>query len=513
MMTNPSVFSCIWRNSCRFWLAGLLSGTLGLAAPQNILLIIADDLGVDSSALYNEATTPGYAMPPTPHIQSLAASGVVFRNAYANPVCSPTRACILTGQHGFRSGIGDLVDFGPALPASAFTLAEAFTNAATGHHLAQFGKWHLANGPNTPRLVGGWTNFAGSLPGAIANYTNWTKSVNGVAQPGTTNYATTELVDDAIEWIQARGTNAWFVWAAFNAPHTPFHAPPAQLCPSYPLNTLTNNRRMFEAMTEAMDTEIGRLLAAVDRTNTHIIFIGDNGTTGNIIAPPYASSRGKDTLYEGGIHVPLVVAGPAVVSPNRTNATPVNAVDLFATILELAGTTVATAVPANVVIDSQSLVPLLTATNQLSRRAYAEMFGTNVAANVGGRALRDERYKLIRFTNGTEEFYDLQTDPLELTNLVSSATSAPRAYLDRLRFQLNGYSNSPGVYITGGGWTNQQFSCTLTQAANYTLWRCADVSAGFWSQVTNATAVTNGTTVTLQDPTPPAAGAFYSVVR
>lgn len=499
---------CVWSTVLTLW----LGGGMGHSASPNILLIIADDIGVDSSALYNSGS-PGYTLPPTPNIQSLVTNGVVFRNAYANPVCSPTRSCILTGQHGFRTGIGDIVDNGVSLTTAAFTLPEALTNAATGHAMAQFGKWHLASGPNSPRLIGGWTNFAGNLVGAIANYTNWSKTVNGTTTAGNTNYATTDLVNDAMAWITARGTNAWFVWAAFNAPHSPFHSPPQSLCPSYPLNTLTNNRRRFEAMTEAMDTEIGRLLTVVDRTNTHIIFIGDNGTPGSIIAPPYSSARGKDTLYEGGIHVPLIISGPSVASPNRTNTTPVNAVDLFSTILELAGTSASAAVPSSVTIDSQSLVPLLTGTNHLERRAYAEVFGASVAANVGGRALRDSRYKLIRFNNGVDEFYDLQTDPYELTNLLASMTTEQRAYYDRLQFQLNGYSTNTGAFITSPTWTNQQFSCVLTQQASYTLWRCADVSTGFWSQVTNALATTNGSTVTITDISPPVGASFYSVVK
>ena len=482
------------------------------AAPKNILLIIADDYGVDSSALYS-STANGATLPPTPNIQSLVANGVVFRNAYANPVCSPTRACILTGQHGFRTGIGDIVDNGISLTTAAFTLPEALTAAATGHAMAQFGKWHLASGPNSPRIIGGWTNFAGNLVGAIGNYTNWNKTVNGISNAGNTNYATTDLVNDAVSWINARGTNSWFVWAAFNTPHAPYHSPPPALCPSYPSNTLTNNRRRFEAMTEAMDTEIGRLLASVDRTNTHIIFIGDNGTPGSIIAPPYSMSRGKDTLYEGGIHVPLIISGPHVVSPNRPNDTPVNAVDLFATILELAGTSTTAAVPSNVRIDSQSLAPLLTGTNTILRRAYSEVFGASVAANVGGRTLRDSRYKLIRFNNGMDEFYDLQTDPYEVTNLLATMTTEQRAYYNRLQFQLNGYSTNTGDFIASSAWTNNQFSCTLTQAASYALWRCDDVSAGFWSQVTNASATTNGSAVTIQDPSPPPGRSFYSVVR
>src|SRR4029079_16777403 len=92
-------------------------------------------------------------------------------------------------------------------------------------------------------------------------------------------------------------------------------------------------RPYFEAMVEAMDTEMGRLLAAVDRTNTHIIFMGDNGTVGQVIQPPFPAARGKDTLYEGGTHVPFIISSPIVVDPGRTNSTPVNAVDVFSTIL------------------------------------------------------------------------------------------------------------------------------------------------------------------------------------
>src|SRR4029079_9864202 len=115
-------------------------------------------------------------------------------------------------------------------------------------------------------------------------------------------------------------------------------------------------RPYFEAMVEAMDTEMGRLLAAVNRTNTHIIFLGDNGTAGQVVQPPFPSTRAKDTLYEGGTHVPFIISGPGVVSPGRTNSTMVNMVDVFATILELAGINVSATIPAGVTIDSQSLL-------------------------------------------------------------------------------------------------------------------------------------------------------------
>src|SRR5205085_10475603 len=231
-------------------------------------------------------------------------------NAYANPVCSPSRACLLTGRHSFRTGVGDVVMAGSSgtLQSSEFTLAETFAaNPSLNYQLAQFGKWHLALAPNSPANLGGWPHFAGSLAGAVASYTNWTKTVDGVNTTNYTNYATTDTVNDAIAWIQAQTNKPWFAWVAFNAPHTPFHKPPANLCPHYQGLSGTQQsinstpRPYFEAMVEAMDLEMGRLLAAVDRTNTHVIFLGDNGTPGQIIQPPYLSSRGKDTLYEGEI--------------------------------------------------------------------------------------------------------------------------------------------------------------------------------------------------------------------
>lgn len=501
-----------------FWIGLLLLLAFsGSAAKPNILLIIADDYGVDSSSLYNSTYT-GASLPPTPNIESLVTNGVLFSRACAYPLCSPTRACLLTGQFGYRTGVGDVIENGPALTASAFTLPEAFTNARLPYALAQFGKWHLATGPATPRTVGGWTNYAGNLNGAITNYSYWTKSVNGVNIPGYTNYATTDIVTDATNWISARGTNAWFVWAAFNAPHTPLHKPPQMLCPSYPLNTLTNSRRQFEAMVEAMDTEIGRLLTAVNRTNTHIIFLGDNGTDTSVIQPPYPSSRAKNSLYEGGTHVPLIISGPAVVNPNRTNATPANMVDLFATILELAGSSVAAAVPATVTIDGQSLMPVLIGTNTLSRYGFAEQFSTNnPTAAKAGRALQDGRYKLISFTAGRQEFYDLQNDPYESTNLLNTAMSATTlGNYYSLLMKLGDYqiALTPPV-ITGLAKTNAQFTVTVQRnpTNSYGLWRASSLAAPAWAPLTNAIIVTNAmTSVTLTDTNTSSSQNFYRVV-
>lgn len=492
------------------------------AAPKNILLIIADDYGMDSSSLYNSTNT-GAQLPPTPHIVSLASNGVVFTRAYANPVCSPTRACLLTGQYGFRTGVGDVIDNGPSLGTNLFSLPRMFaTNAVLGYHVAQFGKWHLATGANAPRNVGGWTNFSGSIIGALPSYTNWTKAINGTPFPNTTNYATLDVMQDATNWIGSRGTNPWFAWVAFNAPHTPLHLPPTNLCPTYVSlsgtsnDIATNSVKYFNAMMEAEDTCIGRILSWVNLTNTHVIFLGDNGTANGTIQPPFTNSRAKGTLYEGGTHVPLVIAGAAVVSPNRTNATPANMVDVYSTILEMAGVSLAT-IPTNNPIDGQSLLAVLQTNNlNLPRYAYTEFFGTNppTAANAG-RALSDHRWKLIDFTAKADEFYDLATDPLEKTNLVATAmteTQAGNYYALMLR--LGNYQTAlASPVILGWSKTNAQFTVTAQRnpTNNYGLWRATTLEGVGWRPLSNIVSVTSGGSISLTDLLATNSQSFYRV--
>ena len=491
------------------------------AAQRNILLIIADDYGADSSSLYN-STHHGASLPPTPNIESLARNGVVFKNAYANPICSPTRACLMTGRHGFRTGIGDVI-VGPGsttLPAAEFTLPEAFAaRSGFGYQLAMFGKWHLHNGPNSPGTIGGWPHYSGSLMGGLANYTNWTKTVNGSSTPNYANYATTDLVDDATAWIRAQTNQPWFAWVAFNATHTPLHKPPDSLCPHYtslsgtPADINLNPRRYFEAMTEAMDTEIGRLLAAVDRTSTHIIFIGDNVTVNSVLQPPFPNNRGKGTLYEGGVRVPFVIAGPAVAFPGRTNDTLVHAVDLFATILDLAGIDPASVVPSNAPIDSQSLLDALQNTSNLTRYAYVEKFGTTTPTPQG-RALRNEQFKLIQFTGGTEEFYDLLADPYETTNLLSETldpTQLANYYQLKMRFGLYQTALTAPV-ITSFSRMGTQFIVTIPHTTNtHQLWRADTLRELAWGPVTNTLLRTNGSYLLLTDTNGPNPAAFYRV--
>ena len=204
----------------------------------------------------------------------------------------------------------------------------------------------------------------------------------------------------------------------------------------------TDSLPYYRAAIEAMDTEIGRLFAAIGpeaMANTHVIYLGDNGTPGQVVQPPFTSRRAKGSLYNGGIHVPFVVAGPAVVNPGRDAHALVNGVDVYSTILELAGVDVAATIPPMVIQDSVSIVPYLANPDEAPRREWivSELF-TDQASRGEGKTIRGERYKLIRFSSGDEAFYDLADDPYEAVDLLDDDLSAEaQAGYDALNASLD----------------------------------------------------------------------------
>lgn len=383
--------------------AGLLAGPLSLlvlgsaaptAAPRaddgpgNILILVADDLGLDQLAVYGIASDPA----PTPNLDGLAAGGVVFSDVWSQPTCSPTRATIQTGRYGFRTGIGVVINAmagGPALPLSEVTLPEMLdlgTGGAYAH--AAIGKWHLGSsqvgGDLAPNLAG-YSHFAGSLEGQLGSYSNWRRVVDGVGAP-MFRYATTVCVDDALVWIHAQD-RPWLCVIDFQAPHAPFHRPPAalhtQVLPSQSPSSScgapgADPRPFYKAMVEALDTEIGRLLASLpngQRERTTVFFLGDNGTDGCVAAPSFPSAA-KGTLSESGLRVPLIASGYRVTARGRC-ASLVNTSDLFATVAELAGVDLAAALPG-LTLDSQSFAPCLADVSRRVRRwIFADVFTPN----------------------------------------------------------------------------------------------------------------------------------------
>lgn len=483
------------------------------ATNRNVLLIVADDYGVDSSPLYN-STNNGARLPPTPNIASLASNGVLFRRAYAYPTCSPTRSCMFTGRYGFRTGIGRAIDTDAgetSLPAAEFTLPDALAaSPQQGYRHASFGKWHLGQTNWTdPNVLGGWSHYAGGFQGDLSSFTNWLKTVDGTNALSTA-YATSDNATDALDWIAAQGTNRWFVWLAFNAPHKPFHKPPDHLHGYDALSGTTadintNARAYYEAMIEAMDTEIGRVVSNINLSATTVLFVGDNGTDQDVIQPPFSANRAKGTLYDGGIHVPLVIAGAGVNNPGRESSALVHCVDLHSTILALAGVSTQT-LPAHLDFDSQSLVPLLAGTNAPAgpRIVLSEYFAIGSDPTVAGRAVLGERYKLIQFRSGTNEFYDRDTDPQELTNLLAGALSPQQqtAY-NLLSAQSDEWQARPVLAQTIAS-NLHTISFTPVQFYTYARQRSSDLLQTNWTALAVTSAPSSDVPVTMVSPLGPA---------
>lgn len=471
---------------------------------QNVLVIVADDLGVDYVGAYSEGTNP----PPTPHIDALAQRGVLFRNAWANPSCSPTRAGLFTGRYPSRTYVGRWIGHWASpqviglLRDSEWTLPELLDRAGTGHAHALVGKWHLHDSrahPDVPRSVGGFDHFAGSLEGQIPSYTSWTRVENGISAP-TSNYCTTQNTDDALAWIGAQ-TGPWVCVLTYQAPHIPYHAPPAHLH-TQNLAGLTPssghtpaNRPFYRAMVESLDTEMGRLFATLGNgvlDQTDVVFFGDNGSVQRQAVAPFDPDRAKGTPYEGGINVPMIVAGPSVTAGGREVTALTCAVDVFSTVLELCGAQAA--VPEFVEIDGVSLVPYLQDPAQppLRQFAFCEQFnGTEwPAPNQNGFAvIRDDRFKLIRRYTAADEMFDLVADPFENVNLLTRALSpqaaaslsAMQAEISRLRTPAGAFTpygtatcagsngvptiSATGTPRIGGNWSVDLASAAPSAAA------------------------------------------------
>ncbi|MFT7029368.1 MAG: arylsulfatase A-like enzyme [Marinoscillum sp.] len=401
--------------------------------PPNIIFIIADDLGWDAYGDYPGITA---TKANTPTIDSLARNGITFTNFWVNPICAPTRASMLTGKYGFRTGVGGVQTPPTAILSSTETIIQKYINDTSDEYAtALIGKWHVSQSSqlNAPEYFGiGF--FSGIFLGAILNYYNWTQTSGG-SQQNITTYATTHLVDQSVNWIEQQ-TKPFFLWLAFNAPHTPFHRPPLDLITDQSLvdNQATINANplpYYLASIEAMDTEIARLISSLtpaQKENTVFVFMGDNGTPREVTQTPYADNGSKGTLFQGGINAPLVFCGKGVTRQNVTESALVQGADMFATLADL------TDAGSDDYQDGVSMKPLLSDANATKRTfVYSEQFD-NTSTKNDGYAIRNETYKLLHLENGTEYLFKISTDPFEQTNLMTATLSAEaQENLDQLR--------------------------------------------------------------------------------
>jgi len=386
----------------------------------NVLLVILDDAGVDKVSSYGMHPDA----PPTPHIDALAAEGQRFTQAWAYPMCSPTRAALLTGQHVRRYGIGSrlLPNEEPIELKAADTASLADLVADVGYDTSFVGKWHLSAGRlgeagyDHPTAHGfAWSE--GSLANLVASmgepesdrgYTYWEELRNGRAT-WRTRYATSEVVDDAIDRALTM-EEPWFLWVGLHSVHTPLHVPPPEL---YDGPLPATDVEYVDAMVQAMDAEIGRLLAGLPRElldRTNVVLVGDNGTAEHGIAPPFDPAWDKGTVYEGGVRVPLVVRGPAVAQPGAVSDALVHVVDVFPTVAEWSG-----ADPTGLDLDGTSWVPVLDAPDAPgSEQLFVEHF-TPIGPGpykVERSAARDGRFKYVLRETGQEELRRVGPDEL-----------------------------------------------------------------------------------------------------
>ncbi len=411
----------------------------------NIVLILADDLG------WNALHCTGNKAVDTPNLDRLAAQGMRFSHAYAEPQCSPTRAALLSGQWGARTGMFRVTTEKPprnpplipgeaatALPPSVATLAQDLKRA--GYATGLSGKWHIADNYNAAPLKkrpGYFASYGFDFVGEAANDND--KSVTGIT-------------DDMLGFIEANKAHPFFAFVAHHAPHTPMEAPKALVDKyiargfkksSSPVCILAERPTAdYLAMLEHLDTSVGKILTKLDALklsqNTLVIFASDNGGLGRMAdMAPLRDSKGAP--YEGGIRVPLFMRWPGRIKPGSQSAFMTHTVDLYPTLLELARA------KTEKRLDGVSLAPFLLGKGTRPTRdtlfwhlpTYTPMYARTPCSSV-----RQGDWKLVHYygdfldptgaTPGNNalygklilgerwELYNLKDDPEERRNCVAS---------------------------------------------------------------------------------------------
>jgi len=441
----------------------LFGPVCGYANKPNVVVILIDDLGWADLGCY------GSSFHRTPNLDRLARDGIRFTDAYAAaPVCSPTRAAILTGKHPARLQLTDWLPgrqdrpdqklarprIRQQLPLEETTLAEALKTA--GYATAHIGKWHLGGEGFGPEQQGFDHNIGGDHTGTplsyFAPFRNQQRAMPGLEQSDSGEYLTDRLTSEAEKFIERNKDRPFFLYLAHYAVHIPLKAKD-ELIAKYqslkPGERQTN--AIYAAMIEGMDESVGRIVKKLAELrlaeNTVIVFTSDNGglSVREGANTPATSNHplraGKGYLHEGGIRVPLIVKWPGIVRGGSLSHVPVISMDLFPTILAIAG------VQLDHPVDGVDLIPLLKG-GEIQRDTlywhyphYANQ--TRVpGAPVGGgpgAALRVGDWKLIQhFENGAHELYNLRDDIDEATNL---ADAMPEKVLE-LGMKLHDWQNS-----------------------------------------------------------------------
>ncbi|OHB80252.1 MAG: hypothetical protein A2W31_03155 [Planctomycetes bacterium RBG_16_64_10] len=441
-----------------------------VAERPNIVLILADDLGWSDLACY------GSDLHETPGVDRLASEGIRFTDAYAPaPVCTPTRAAILSGEHParlhmttWREAAKDPPRGGPVvppvtvenLPRAKITVAERLH--AAGYVTAHLGKWHVGDASHYPETQGFDVAVGGTHWGCPATYFYPYRGLShgdlryvpglGLGRDG--DYLTDRLTDEAIRVIETAGTRPFFLYLAYYTVHTPLEAKPA-LVEHFKARIQPGMRHAnatYAAMVRSLDENVERILDLLRQRGiadrTMVIFTADNG---GFLGPwrdfPAVTNNaplrsGKGSLYEGGVRVPLVVRWPKVAETGTACHQPVVLTDLYRTLVEAAGVEVAA---GEVCGDGISLVPLLRDVDAALPRDtlywhYPHYYSTTTPVS----ALRSHDWKLLEYLeDGRLELYNLRDDLAEQHDLAEQNPAQTAV----LRDQLHAWRTNVGAQM------------------------------------------------------------------
>ena len=445
------------------------------AERPNVVFFLVDDLGQRDLGCY------GSEFYETPNLDRLAVEGVRFTNAYAAcPVCSPTRASLMTGQWPQRLGITDYIGapltperwkrntkslpapYSDRLPLDTPTLAKAMKGAGYATFFA--GKWHLGPEGYWPENQGfdinrGGTDKGGPYGGKkyFSPYDNprLTDGPDGEHLPD-------RLASETNTFIEANKDRPFFAYFSFYSVHTPLMAR-ADLQKKYEAKRsklavtekwdreherdvrAIQSHAVYAAMVEAMDSAVGKVLAKLDelklRENTLVIFTSDNGGLSTSEGWPTSNAPlrgGKGWMYEGGIREPLLVRWPSVIKPGITLDTPVSSPDFFPTLLEIAGSKPS----VGQVLDGVSLVPLFKGGSLSERPLFWHYPHYGNQGGAPGAAIRLGKWKLIEWQEDQRvELFDVVDD---LSEKVDRSTEQPEL-TQKLREELHAWQKKVGA--------------------------------------------------------------------
>ncbi len=418
-----------------------LWGAVANAQQPNIVLIVADDLG------YGDLSSYGAEDLHSPALDSLAASGIRFTQFYANsPVCSPTRASLLSGRYPPLAGVPGVIRTHASnnwgnLAQNIELLPEKLRSR--GYHTAMVGKWHLGlNAPQRP-VDRGFDHFEGFLGDMMDDYynhrrhgINYMRRGEEVIHPE--GHATDLFTDWAVNYVKGRtvSTAPFFLYLAYNAPHTPIQPPEEWVTKVRQREgNIDEARAKLVALIEHMDHGIGKVMNALKESgfydNTLVVFVSDNGGQLNVGARNGPLRDGKGTVYEGGIRVPAIASWPGNIAPGTSSDAVLTTMDIYPTLLEAARARITQIIDGTSFLDSVLGGPDPDPNRLLffSRREGGLRFGGKTI-----EAVRQGPWKLLQNSPYAPlELYNLERDPLETTDLSSAEPDVFRRLAAALR--------------------------------------------------------------------------------